>query len=193
MLILKIKEKGLYLEIPGSKPTRTPADIDITKCDMGIVSMYLKRAGIINYEISSSTERKPLFQKQKPEVKGEPQKDNTNVNQRFKKIENMVTELVNDKNRVNNDLNSEQITNKLDKLESLTRKLLDKKPEVVHVEKSSGKYKKEPKIEELDAFIPDIDISDMKMKSGSKQTIEQDSSDIDDSVDLLSRIMGREE
>jgi hypothetical protein len=34
MLILNIKEKGRYIEIPGYKPFRTPAQVDISQLDL---------------------------------------------------------------------------------------------------------------------------------------------------------------
>ena len=58
MLILKIKEKGLFVEIPGALPTRTPAEIDISKCNLSAVDMYLRKNGIKNYQILSVANEK---------------------------------------------------------------------------------------------------------------------------------------
>ena len=96
---------------------------------------------------------------------------------------------------------SEQITDKLNKLETLTQKILEKDIKVVErvvqqsVKKTKAKkFEDEPEIEELDTtFIPNIDTSKMKLKGKSKKTVKQDKHDIDDSADLLSRIMGNDD
>jgi len=113
-------------------------------------------------------------------------------------LEKMIAQLV-ENQLVNKPKNSEQITNKLNRLEELSNKILEKKPEVVNRvvqvsnKKTNGKrFEDEPEIEELTSkFIPEIDIANMKMKGGAKKTIKQDKVDIDDSADLLSRIMGQ--
>ena len=43
----------MYIEIPGALPTRTPAEIDISKCNLAVVDMYLRKSGIKNYQILS--------------------------------------------------------------------------------------------------------------------------------------------
>ena len=58
MIILKIKQRGLFIEIPGSSPTRTPAEIDITKCNIMVVDTYLRKLGITDYEILSKYNHK---------------------------------------------------------------------------------------------------------------------------------------
>ena len=81
----------------------------------------------------------------------------------------------------------------------LARKLLDKEETPVsktikQPKKTKAKYKNEPDVEEIDdVFIPNIDVKNMKIKSGSKESIKQDNIDLDDSADLLSRIMGQED
>jgi len=197
MLILKIKEKGLYVEIPGALPTRTPAEIDITRCNLSAVDMYLRKNGIKNYQILSASNTE--IQKIKPPKIEDASIDQKVINKRFSNLEKLVAELV-EKQTATTPKHSEQITDKLDKLELLTKKILDKDIKVVErvvqqsVKKSKAKkFEDEPEIEELDSkFIPSIDTSKMKMKGKSKKTIQQDKHDIDDSADLLSRIMGND-
>jgi hypothetical protein len=196
MLILKIKEKGMYVEIPGALPTRTPAEIDISRCNLSAVDMYLRKSGIKNYQILSvDSEGKVTIPK--PVHMKDASLNQKTINKRFSHLEKMVAQLL-DKNRDDRNKNSEHITDKLDKLELLAQKLLEKEPKIVErvvkVERNGKKkFEDEPEIEELDAkFIPKIDTSKMKLKGGSKKTVKQDKFDIDDSADLLSRIMGNE-
>ena len=196
MIILKILQKGLYVEIPGTLPTRTPAEIDISKCNLSMVDMYLRKSGISNYQILSSVVDEPI--KLKPPIMKDSSIDQQVINKRFSNLEKMLAQLV-ENQLVNKPKNSEQITDKLNKLEELSNKILKKKPEVVNQvvqvsnKKTNGKrFEDEPEIEELTSkFIPEIDITNMKMKGGAKKTIKQDKVDIDDSADLLSRIMGQ--
>ena len=51
MIKLKIKEPGHTVAIPGLKVFRSPVDVDISKLDIRVVSMYLKSSGIEKYEI----------------------------------------------------------------------------------------------------------------------------------------------
>ena len=185
MLVLKIDDKGLFLEIPGTKPTRTPAEIDITKCDLSSVNTYLRKHGIRRFNI--------LSREEKPKVKVPTQNDIplNNINSRFTRLEKMVEALL--EKQANNSPEKEQITEKLDRLEKLTRKLLSSDKTVTEKVKSSKVKKSDPKVEELDTFIPEINVSDMKIKGSVKSGIKQDKIDLDDSADLLSRIMSREE
>jgi hypothetical protein len=201
MLILKIKEKGLFVDIPGAIPARTPAEIDISKCNLGVVDAYLRKLGIKNYQILSQTKEVSSI---KPSAVPDGSIDQKVINKRFSQLENMVALLL-EKQLDDKNENSEQITNKLEKLELLTKKILEKEPKVVErvvktsVVKSEGTIKKalkkEPEIEELDVgFIPEINTSNLKIKGASKTTIKQESNeDLDDAADLLSRIMGQDD
>lgn len=200
MLILKIKEKGMYVQIPGTLPTHTPAEIDVSKCNLTMVDTYLRQMGIKNFEIVSDGNKKVIT---KPLKMGDASINQKVINQRFSKLEKMMEILLQQKTDDNSE-NSEQITKKLNKLETLANKLLEKEPTVIEaptapkrkgsVIKSRSKRRKEPQIEELDdTFIPEIDVSGMKMKGASKQIVKREEMDIDDSVDLLSRIMGNED
>ena len=58
MIILKIKQKGLYIEIPGITPFRTPAHVNITHVSIHLVASKLQAQGISNFEIVSDTKGK---------------------------------------------------------------------------------------------------------------------------------------
>ena len=198
MLILKIKDKGLYIEIPGALPTRTPAEIDITKCNLAIVDTYLRKNGITNYQIMSVSQHEKIIPKP-PKIE-DGSINQKLINQRFSNLERMMAQLL-ENQQATPPKNKEQITDKLDKLETLSKQILEKEPKVVKqvvqtsVKKSKAKkFEDEPDIEELDTkFIPSIDTSKMKLKGASKKTVKQDKHDIDDSADLLSRIMGQDD
>lgn len=193
MIILKIQTRGLYLEIPGLHAVRTPAEIDITKCNLSMISVYLRKQGITDYEIYSKSDEKP--ERVKIDLE-EIEKGNPSINKKISKLEKMVAQLL-QKEQSNDFSNSEQINRKLETLERLAIKLLEKEPVVVkeQFEVKSTKKIEEPQIEELEeTFIPSIDTSKMKMKgSSSKTKTTNNKMDIDDSVDLLSRIMGQED
>ena len=198
MLILKIKDKGLFVEIPGALPTRTPAEIDISRCNLSIVDAYLRKNGIKNYQIMASTSDEIKIPK--PQKIPDASLDQKVINKRFSQLEDLVAKLI-ENQLVDKSPNSEQITNKLDKLENLAQKLLEKEPKVIEKRVITTATKKpkrtindEPDIEELDTgYIPSIDTSNMKLKGGAKKTVKQDKVDLDDSADLLSRIMGQED
>jgi hypothetical protein len=197
MIILKIRERGLYLEIPGLKATRTPVEVDITKCNLSLISVYLRKQGITDYEIYSKSDDKHEKEEINIEEIEIPSVDKQSINKRFSKLENMMSRLL-QKEQGNDSSNSEQINRKLETLERIALKLLEKDPLVVQGSTEEVKIKKkiaEPEIEELEeTFIPSIDTSKMKMKgSSSKTKTTSNKMDIDDSVDLLSRIIGQED
>ena len=171
MLTLQVTEKGHYIEIPGISPVRSPANIDITKIDLPLVISILRKYGINNYKIVSlsGTGEKKIFtrrdfvEKNKEDIVVYQRK----MDRRIEKMENMISRLL-EKNEVNRDFKAEQITKSK------------------YIEKES-----EPKIEELeDVFIPSIDVDGMKVKGETTKTsIKRGKGDVDDSADLLSRII----
>jgi len=182
MITLKIKKPGHIIEIPGLPTLRSPVDIDITKLDMRKVAIYLKTAGINQYEIISEKEitKKVYthkdFEKKKSEKEEVIQLD---IDKRFNKLEKMMLTLLTKKTS-NVESEKEQITDKLDKLERLVSQRL-KTGQMLKYEPG------EPEIEELDSFIPDIDLSEMTIKSDIKIVKRDD--DLEDSVDILSGLM----
>lgn len=189
MIILKIFERGHTLSIPGLKTIRTPADIDISKLDMRSVLIHLKQAGIEKFEIvsdipkTSSTER-PKFNV----IKSKKIEVPSDVDSRIKNIENMLEMLLLQKTKPDKTEN-QNLDNKLKNLERLIKanqhnQFVDKSPAI----ESIKRRKLEPEIEELGSFIPEVDISHMTIKSDIK-TLKQDSSDAEDSADLLSSLI----
>ena len=188
-LILRIKEKGFYVSFSGVPPTRTPADLDITKCDINIVLSYLRSTGIKDFHIISKNQlegeriikSKDIINISKKEKQPS---NNKEVENRLSNLENMIGKLLTKDNGISKD----HIKNKLDFLEVLIKNLniseqnIDDKPIV----------KKEPEIEELDTFIPEIDISNLSMKGNSTENIiKQGTNNIDDSAALLSNLLNQ--
>jgi hypothetical protein len=190
MLILKIKDKGLFIDIPGASPTRTPAHIDITRCSLISVESCLRKAGVKKYEIVSEV-TKPKTKRKKVVSKSKPKKTDDSIDQRFSKLERMMEELLK-KSSADPPTNSEQITDKLDQIESLTKRIVEKEPRKIEKPKLKNKKVKKSKSDDTESFIPTINTSGMKMKSGSKKTLKKEM-DVDDNVDLLSRIMGNDD
>ena len=192
MIILRIKKKGLFIEIPGMSPFRTPAEANISHVSIPLVVSTLKAQGITKFEIISDTKGKEQvlthkdFLVKKKEIKEYEKED---YEGRFNKLESLMNKLL-QKPVSDTSLNKEQITKRLYSIEELLKR---KEPtRVIHVTKDeSKKVDKEPKVEELeDTFIPEIDLEGLELRGeASQKSIEQDKLDIDDSADLLSRIM----
>jgi len=181
MIILKIKQPGHTLAIPGLPVFRSPVEIDISKLDVRVVAMYLKSSDIETYEIVAETNnQKEVYTKKDFEVE-EPKKksniDKEDWQKRFNRVESMLEKLLTVPRHERKF--EEQIVNTLDKLEHI----IDVSPSKV-----SNKYK-DPEIEELDSFIPDVDIKGMKVQSSDNiKKVKQDSG-IEDSANMLAGLM----
>ena len=192
MILLKVREKGTLVDIPGTKKARSPADIDITNTDINFVTMYLRKQGIENYEIVSVTDKGKkevlpsgviTIKKEKEGQKNGKWKDS--LEDRFNRLESMIVNFLG-KKQSNSHSNSEQITNKLENLEKLSEEIIRK--QFTGVPSTQGSD--EPEIEELDEkFIPAIDIDGMSIKGSTIKTIQSDSEDADEAADLLSSIV----
>jgi len=187
MITLKIKEAGHTIAIPGLKVTRSPANLDISKLDIRVVSMYLKTSGIEKYEIVAESPKgdKETYTHKDFDVieKRQSVPKQTNVDNKINKLEKMM-ELLLARELGKSDPDSEQINNKLDKIE----KLFKGGTKVVY--KSSENKRGEPEIEDLDSFIPEVDISDMKLSSDNIKKVKQDSGAAD-AADALSGLLRR--
>ncbi len=195
MIILKVKEKGTVVDIPGTKKARAPVEIDITKVDINLVTMYLRKQGIENYSIIavSDTGEREVLPVHKPTIKKEKKKDDgwrDNIELRFNKLEHLIINFLG-KKQPNSTVNSEQITNKLEKLEKLSEAII-RKQETVALPINSGQID-EPDIEELDEkYIPDIDTDGMALKGSTTKTVQSEGDDAEEAADLLSSIVKKD-
>jgi len=196
MINLIIKEKGHLVEIPGIAPFRTPANVDISKIDIRKVIGHLKINGIENYKVVAEDQAglKEVYtaddfstKKEKKKIKDDPYKKE--IDSRFNKLEKMISMLL-DRETGNENKNKEQITEKLNQLEKLSKELLKRKPEKVIYKDTKEQTWEKDEDEEVARFIPDVDISDMKLKSSSVETVKEEKEGLDDAVDALSKFLG---
>jgi uncharacterized protein YfkK (UPF0435 family) len=189
MIKLNVKERGYMIEIPGITPFRSPAKIDISNVKLPLVVKTLNNLGVQNYEITALENGKTKIYTKKDfeKPKKEKTEDLSKINKRFNKIEEILYSLV--KKQSNTSPSEEQITNKLEALEELSKRILEKESvrEVVYT--SSSDIKEGPIVEELDedTFIPDIDLSEMKLRGSSSEKIGK-TEDAEETADILSRL-----
>lgn len=147
MLILKIKQPGLLINLPGLGSRRTPVEIDITKLNMNNVLGELRSQGINDFEIKNKTENKSTNEKNvKPKKSStlENQISDSFINILKEKLENIEDLLL----EINENLNVNNI-----QLESKNK---SQEPEKI--------INKESEIEDEDEeFIPNIDLNGLKL------------------------------
>lgn len=180
---LIIKEKGMYVDIPGITSFRTPAEVDVTKVKLSLLIQSLHSCGIVNYEIVSGDKKgQQIYTGVDFQTIEKKQKD-VELNNRLYRLENLLLKLVSSGTSQKGN-SSEQITNRLNHIESMIRK--GQKP-IYH----ESRLNDSPKIEELDndQFIPKINVSKMEISGKTTEVVEKKSSkEIDDAVDLLSNL-----
>jgi hypothetical protein len=188
MLNLKIKKPGLMINIPGLPQFRSPAEVDITKLDLKMLINYLKSNSIADYEIISATDsgKVDVYKKEDFDAIENRDKREKSIEKRFNKLEKMLSFLI-DRTTGDAPQDSEHITKKLERLESLIQNIPKSSTTVIN-------KLIDPKVEKLDdnedAYIPDIDISDMKMSSGSYKEMENKSKkEVNSSADLLAGLL----
>jgi len=175
-LKLVIKEKGKYIQIPGIAPFRTPASVRINKSNLPLVLQVLHKCAVSDFEIVPDDNTEPITETQPIKNKKDPE-----INDRLDRLESLLTTLVS-KNISQKSNNSEQITNRLGRIERIL--------------KTSDRFDLDdigigkPRVEEMeDQYIPEIDLSDMKLSGKSIEVVDKKSNkDVDDAVDLLSSL-----
>lgn len=192
MIKLKIKKPGYTIAIPGLSPFRTPVDIDISDVDIRTIAMYLKSNGIDDYEIEATTDTGHVEVYTKKEFEGidnirKKDKQSKGIEDRFFRLEKRVEKLIRlmtHKMSSKDTSDKEQIIDtRLEKIEDLLHHAFTRVPSIVRAKETD-----EPEIEELDSYIPDIDISDMKLKSKEHRTIKQENKNAKDAADALSNL-----
>lgn len=183
MLILKIKDRGHFINIPGLPPLRTPVNVKADRLDLRLAEMALRRANIKNYEIVSVEEvQEPKKQEVKyVEIPIKERDDGSKI----EKLEAMLELLLSRELEKTTD-NREQINKKLDSLEKLIIEKSNRDP--IEITKNSS----DPIIEEIEdsVFIPSIDIDDMKLKGESGKKIIKQEDKFDENADLLASLLG---
>lgn len=145
MLILKIKQPGLLLELPGISPRRTPTEIDITKCDLNNVLVELRSKGISNFEIKNkSNDRNESVQN-----KSKTKKDNINKTEYSEVISNNFMEKLENIENLLLELNENINVNNIQLDNPVSNNLQEKNKEEID--------------EDEEDFIPNIDLSGLKL------------------------------
>jgi hypothetical protein len=131
--------------------------------------MYLKANSITRYEIISTNDE--ILQVESVTVK--KAKDGVDLG--------AITELLSQ--------DKEQMTNRLDRIESFLKDLLSKKTEIVTVKEvlEVNKNLKEPEIETVASFIPSVNIDGFGGQTTTDTTISS-RRDMNDSVELLQKL-----
>ena len=192
MIKLRVKEKGHMVHIPGAAPFRTPAKIDITNMKLSLVVTILNNNGISDFEITSTEDKERIVYTKKDfeltKQLEEPKQDLSEINDRFNKIEKMLYALSKKDSKKN--IPEEQITNKLNALEELSKRILEKESVREIVYTSTKDRDGSPIVEELDedTFVPEIDISDMELKGGSSAQTLGEIEGAEEAADMLSRL-----
>ena len=186
-IILKISERGRFVNIPGMSSFRTPAEIDISRIPVQTVIQALHLCGVEKYNIISDdiVQKTTDLKTHIPEVPSRGRSENSNdklveeLNEKFSRIESMLHKLAFEKYS-KKDLSQEQINEQLRRIEKYL-----KNGGTVRVSKEVT-----PKIDELDeTFIPEIDTDDLKLSGMTTEVLEKKSEkDIDDAADLLSSL-----
>lgn len=182
MIKLKVIQKGIFLEIPGIKPIRTPAEVDITNIDITLVLSYLRKNGINRYQIISEDEKTKIKEIiTETDIKKKTKYD-SDIDKKINNLESMMTKLL-ELQQAKSKLDLEQIPKRFNQLETKVNNNISKE-----------KIKK-PEIEELDlSFIPEIDLSTMEVKgTTTHNVINQENEDLEDKADLLSRLINNSE
>jgi len=84
---LIVRQVGLYLNLTGLKPFRSPAEVDISKINLNLLRTELHAYGVLNYEI---TEESKKLIKKKGKVKIEKEEG---VGEKLDKIYNLLKNL----------------------------------------------------------------------------------------------------
>jgi len=186
-LKLVIKEKGRYVTLPGMQAFRTPAKVDVTKIKISILIQALHSCGVNDYELLSVSNTGETIKTWTKDDITMPNKKQTesNTNEHsdiLDKLDGMLLALLS-KKESQKDKNSEQITNRLSRIERL---LKSGSQFIPHIDTDSNI----PIVEEMeDQYIPTIDVSDMQIKGNTTEIVEKTSKeDIDAAVDLLSSL-----
>jgi len=182
-LKLVIKEKGMYVTLPGMPPFRTPAKVDVSKIKISILIQTLHSCGVNDYELYSVSDTGETIKKlSNDDITPNKKQKTTDYSDKLDRLEGMMLALLS-KKESHNSKNSEQITNRLSRIERMLK--LGSR-----VEPNNINNNKHPIIEEMeDQFIPTIDVSEMQIKGKSSATLEKASKeDIDNAVDLLSSL-----
>ena len=185
MIILKVKQRGRIFTIPGIRSMRTPVEVDISNLDMNVILSSLHMCSIDDYEIIEKAENgRTYYYNKEKNIMTDKKLDEIFVNE-----EPEIKEDLNFSNTFKLPISkNDDLSLKLDNIESMLKDLLNDNKKHTKAKNISRLHKKE-KIEDdpVDAFIPNVDIDKMKIRSDIR-SIKKDSDNQEESIDLLSKI-----
>lgn len=179
---LIINQPGLFLRLTGVAPIRTPAKIDITKLNMTLLLSELNMNSVTDYQIISNPENK----KKKIIIKDKP------VDELLESLKDIESNKETNKNNID-------MRKDLSEIKSILKDILNKPSTII--EKSSyssldgdniSKKESKRKKKISDDFIPEVNLSNLELKSSNVDVIKSDI-DISENVDLLSKISKKKE
>jgi hypothetical protein len=158
MTKLIIKQRGLFISIPGIASFRTPAEVDISNVNLKLVVAELHKIGIREYEIKS--------------------KDITSLKNKITSLlSNKEITIIDEKDGIIIDTKNEEILNivknqaeAMKNIEGLLSNLLNSGSKEF-VKESVKESKKIKKVEEVEEFIPSININKSKIKGISTSSV----------------------
>jgi len=160
-MILQIDEPGHYISIPKMKPFNTPAKIEFNIKYLNAILMEMRKLGIENFMIySNESSKKQKYEDTKSIIKEQNKNDDIkNLESRFDIIEQLLMKSLEQNNTSNISSESDNTKTK--------RKLLME--------------------EDIDDFIPSIDMTGMTLKGSSFKSEKRDSK-FKESSNMLSKI-----
>lgn len=162
MVKLLIKTKGMFINIPGLIPFRTPVEVDITKVNINLVISELKKNGIERYRIISDDSISLEKTIDRMIVKRNSVRNNITE---IKKIDDSSEILKNIKNQQKSILKIEGLLEKFlnsDILTSKTSYERKRAEEEISFTKPKKKFD-----DSVDDFIPSINLENINLKGTS--------------------------
>ena len=170
MLNLIIDQPGHLIQIAGIPPTRTPATIDITRCNINVVLSYLKSNGIKSFKLVNEE----TIPKKKSEKRTKPE-------EQIKKSNDVRRE----ERRIYKDESEERLNN----IEKMLKELLSKPTTDKVINKEPIIKKKKEYKEKEPEFIPQFNTAGMKMK-GTTTTSKESTTDLTENIEKLKQLKG---
>ena len=148
MIILTIKQPGLYITVPGIPPFRTPASVDITKINMTMLLASLQNAGVEEFDIKKDSNIK--LQKEQTKSKIIKQEDpSEDLSDRLESIEELLQKV-------------------LEKEPAIIQQVIETK---------GKRTKKKVKHDDDIDFIPEINVDSMKGSITHETTLGEDNTE----------------
>jgi len=179
MIKLIVKERGRSLSIPGLTPVRTPAEVDITGVDIRVVHMTLLTNNIKDFVIRAESKSgvKEEYTKEDFSIR---EKEEPKLTKRILNLEKMMLKLIS-QTKDKRSTDSEQIIDRIGKLQEITEKLLNKNYSESKIKKIIEK--------DFDVFIPEINFEELKMSGEGVDRIEKGRDDLEDTASVLSGLV----